>query len=128
MSELNSREKLLAIADWLGWQDENLSEGLKCPEDAIKLYNFWIERSDSLPEFADDLQDDEGRLVSVFRKAAVGYDPLNHLEAQLEDIAIKKFEAQGKFQDWEEARDFIRKLILDDLEHKLMVEYNLVRR
>ncbi len=68
MTELNAREKLLAIADWLGWQNENLSFGLKSPEDAVKLYNYWQERADSLPEMADDEQDDEGRWLFMFRR------------------------------------------------------------
>ena len=34
---MNAREILVAAADWLGWQDEDLSFGLKSAEDGIKL-------------------------------------------------------------------------------------------
>lgn len=38
---MNAREKLAAVADWLGWQDETLSAGLRTAEDALKLYDYW---------------------------------------------------------------------------------------
>lgn len=73
---MNAREKLLAVAEWLGWQDENLSAGLRCAEDGIKLHAYWQERADTLPEMADESHDDDGNEVAPHRVAAIGYDPM----------------------------------------------------
>lgn len=75
MSKLNAREYLEAVENWLGWQDENLSQGLKSPQDAIKLYDYWQSNPD-LPEFCDSDFDDDGNKLSKYRKKALGYDPL----------------------------------------------------
>lgn len=37
---MNAREELAAVADWLGWQEETMSDGLKSMEDAIKLWRY----------------------------------------------------------------------------------------
>lgn len=66
---MNAREILAAAADWLGWQDEDLSFGLKSAEDAIKLYAYSQANSGSLPEMADEWEPKD-------RRAALGYDPL----------------------------------------------------
>ncbi|QPI14712.1 hypothetical protein GECvBMG_gp168 [Salmonella phage GEC_vB_MG] len=128
MTELNAREKLLAIADWLGWQNENLSFGLKSPEDAVKLYNYWQERADSLPEMADDEQDDEGRWLFMFRKAALGYDPMGHDASILEALGEEKYDSENKDMNisFYDIRPSVRKMYITDAEWKLQKEYGLV--
>ncbi|WNT48189.1 hypothetical protein SPLA5a_PHROGS00106 [Salmonella phage SPLA5a] len=128
MTELNAREKLLAIADWLGWQNENLSFGLKSPEDAVKLYNYWQEHADSLSEMADDEQDDEGRWLFMFRKAALGYDPMGHDASILEALGEEKYDAENKDTDigFYDIRQTVRKMYITDAEWKLQKEYGLV--
>lgn len=70
---MNAREQLTAVADWLGWQDESLSFGLRSSMDALRLYDYAQSHPD-LPEMAD-----EWRPRS--RIAALGYDPLQLPEA-----------------------------------------------
>ena len=66
---MNSAEVLAHVADWLGWTDENLSHKLRTPEDGLKLYRYWHERQDKLPEFPDDWHTPD--LI-----AALGYNPI----------------------------------------------------
>ncbi len=76
----NTREKLAAIATWLGWQNEDLSCGLRSVSDAEKLYDYWAAHGEILPEFCDYNSDDLEILeinIRQHRIAAVGYDPLN---------------------------------------------------
>lgn len=68
-------DKMRAIAEWLGWQEENLSYGLRSIADAEKLYDYWQANPD-LPEMADVLFDDDGDEVAPHRIKALGYDPL----------------------------------------------------
>lgn len=70
----NAREQLAAAAEWLGWQDENLSFGLKSAEDGLKLWAYWQAHPD-LPEMADEEIDHRGTVAKERRKA-LGYDPL----------------------------------------------------
>lgn len=129
MSELNAREKLLAIADWLGWQNEDLSFGLKSPEDAVKLYNYWQERADTLPEMADEEQDDEGRWMFMFRKHALGYDPLGQDVEILACLARDKYEENNETPcvDFDGLRKHVRTMYMNDVEWKLQREYGLDR-
>lgn len=128
MSEQNAREKLLAVANWLGWQDENLSEGLKSPEDAIRLYDYWVAHDDDLPEMADEYQDDEGRFMCVFREGILGYDPLSCIEESLEDLAVAKYEADNASPRvaWDGIRPHIQKMYIEDVKLKLRKEYGIV--
>lgn len=71
----NAREILLAVAEWLAWQDENLSFGLRSPEHGIKLWRYWQARPAELPEMADEQC--EGVNVAAHRRKALGYDPLS---------------------------------------------------
>jgi hypothetical protein len=78
---MNTREKAVAIADWLGWQDEDMAAGLRSVADAEKLYDYWQARPDALPEMADeDACDDDGKDLNIaaHRVAALGYDPLQN--------------------------------------------------
>jgi hypothetical protein len=74
MKDKNAREILVIVADWLGWQDEDLSFGLKAPADGVKLWEYAQAHPD-LPEMADEWEQRD-------RRKALGYDPLApaHLE------------------------------------------------
>lgn len=67
---MNARETLVHVADWLGWQDEHLSSGMRNAFDALRLYDYWLAHQETLPEMADEW--DEKRRI-----AALGYDPFN---------------------------------------------------
>lgn len=129
MSELNAREKLLAIADWLGWQNENLSSGLKSPTDALRLYTYWQENADTLPEMADEEKDDQGRWVFMFRKHVLGYDPLEHDVEVLTNLARDKYEKNNEDPscDFDELRKNLRRMYINDAEWELQKEYGLAR-
>lgn len=66
---MNAREILVAAADWLGWQEEDMSFGLKSAEDAIKLYAY-AQAHPELPEMADEWDPKD-------RRKALGYEPMN---------------------------------------------------
>lgn len=67
---LNVRERMVLVADWLGWNDDNLSFGLRSVDDAVKLYEYGLKRNNFLHEMADEWH--RNSLV-----AAVGYNPLS---------------------------------------------------
>lgn len=73
---MNARERLTAAKDWLGWQDENLSAGLRTAFDALRLHDY-AQLHDDLPDMADDWEPEQ-------REVALGYDPLDRpaIEAQ----------------------------------------------
>lgn len=75
---MNAREQLEAAANWLGWQEEDLSVNLKTPEDALKLWQHW-QKNRNLPEFADgqNCDEDEQNACAVACVAAIGYDPVS---------------------------------------------------
>jgi hypothetical protein len=74
-NEPNAREQLEAIASWLGYQHEDLSFGLKSPEDAIKLFRGWAS-DPKLPEFCDECEGEADRKRLLTRtKKILGYDP-----------------------------------------------------
>lgn len=128
MNELNAREKLLVIADWLGWLNEGLSFGLKSPEDAIKLYNYWQKHAETLPAMADQEYDNEGRWVFMFRKHALGYDPLGQDVEILTVLARENYEETRETSscDFDGLRRHLRSMYIADAEWKLKKEYNLV--
>lgn len=64
---MNARERLAAAADWLGWNHEALSFGLRNAFDALRLYDY-AQAHPELPEMADSW--DEVDLI-----AALGYSP-----------------------------------------------------
>jgi hypothetical protein len=70
---MNAREQLAAVADWLGWQDESLSFGLRNSMDALRLHDY-AQAHPNLPEMADEWKPKQ-------RIAALGYDPLATDEA-----------------------------------------------
>ena len=69
----NARQQLAAIAEWLGYQHEELSFGLRSSYDAMRLYDYAQQHGD-FPELADDWSAEQ-------RIAALGYDPLETWEA-----------------------------------------------
>lgn len=75
MADLNAREQLEAAAWWLGMQHEDLSFGLKSPEDGLKLWKGWL-ADPELPEFCDQYEDaKDARTLSCRVKKILGYDP-----------------------------------------------------
>lgn len=124
----NPREKLAAVSNWLGWQNEDLSFGLRSPEDAIKLYDYWDVRGDTLPEMADEYVDDEGRFMSIFRKDALGYDPLGLLNSALQERAEQIFNlsVEDDTMRLQDEREAVQKLVYDEAEVSLRKEYGLV--
>jgi len=75
---MNAREQLEAAAYWLSLHDENLSYGLRAPEDAIKLWRF-AQRSPELAEFCDQTENEgaESDWLESHFIAAIGYNPWN---------------------------------------------------
>ncbi|UYL84929.1 hypothetical protein pEaSNUABM55_00156 [Erwinia phage pEa_SNUABM_55] len=124
----NAREKLKAVENWLGDQEESMSYGLKTPEDALKLYDYWDVRRDNLPEFADIRVDDEGRFMSIFRKDALGYDPLDTLPEDLYDRAVAIYANSVEDDDniLDDQRPSIQNLVYDAAETAYRKEYGLV--
>lgn len=74
---MNARELLDQVEHWLGWQNEDLSAGLKSAFDALRLYEYWTDpKNQHLPEFCDMDYDDEDHDIATERVNALGYDPL----------------------------------------------------
>lgn len=68
MTIMNARERLADAAEWLGWNDEDLSAGLRNAFDGLRLYDYAQTHPD-LPEMADEWEPGD-------RVAILGYDPL----------------------------------------------------
>jgi len=73
---MNTRKKMVHIADWLGWQHESMSFGLRSIADAEKLWQYWQDNADTLPEFADENEGDEVEDITNVRISVLGYDPM----------------------------------------------------
>ena len=69
---MNAREQLVAAADWLGYQHEDMSYGLKSPQDGLKLW-LYAEAHADLAEMADTWEPRD-------RVKALGYDPLDGVQ------------------------------------------------
>jgi hypothetical protein len=74
----NAREILGIVENWLGWQDETLSDGLKSPCDSIKLWDYAQAHPD-LHEMADQWP------RRVLRDA-LGYNPLQVHDDQFKSL------------------------------------------
>lgn len=70
---MNAREVLVCVADWLGWQEEDLAFGLKSAEDGLRLY-MHAQANPDLPEMADEWEAKD-------RIAAVGYEPIGRWQS-----------------------------------------------
>lgn len=66
---MNARETLAHAAEWLGWQEESMSYGLRNAFDALRLYDY-AQAHPELPEMADDWE--ESDFI-----AAIGYNPFS---------------------------------------------------
>jgi hypothetical protein len=75
VEKLNAREELEAVQGWLAMQHEDLSYGLKSPEDGLNLWRAWM-ADKSLPEFCDQYEDatDAKTLIARIKKI-LGYCP-----------------------------------------------------
>lgn len=71
--DMNAREQLEAAAAWLGYQDEDMSCGLKSPEDGLKLWRY-MRAHDEISDMADEWLPDA-------RINALGYCPFENYEA-----------------------------------------------
>lgn len=95
---MNAREQLQAVAEWLGWQNESLSFGLRNSMDALRLYDY-AQAHLQLPEMAEDWAPKS--LV-----AALGYNPFQEKEAQAgRDVTATG--AQDAFNALKAARSLI---------------------
>lgn len=74
----NAREILAIVENWLGWQDEALSDGLKSPRDAIKLWEYAQAHPD-MHEMADQWP------RRVLRDA-LGYNPLQARDNEFKSL------------------------------------------
>ncbi len=80
---MNAREKAATISDWLGWQHEDLSYGLKSVADAEKLYDHMQAHQTGngwLPECADEWYEDDLLL-------ALGYNPIPDIASPCMSVA-----------------------------------------
>lgn len=77
---MNTREKMALVLEWLNYQDEQLSFGLRSMADAEKLYDFWQVHSDNLPEMADEpyYPNSDIDVVRPARMCCLGYDPMEY--------------------------------------------------
>ena len=75
MENMNSREQLVAASQWLGWMEEDFSEALKSPEDALKLWKY-AQAHDDLAELCDEYMEGEsGNWEDHHFIEAIGYVP-----------------------------------------------------
>lgn len=73
--DLNAREQLEAAANWLAFHHEDLSFGLKSPEDGLKLWRAWTS-DPALPEFCDAPESElEAKQTLAIVRKILGYDP-----------------------------------------------------
>lgn len=95
---MNAREQLAAIADWLGWQEESLSFGLRNSMDALRLYDY-AQAHPNLPEMADEW-------TPSILIAELGYNPFEQAEAT-NGREVKETGATGAAKAMKAARDLI---------------------
>ena len=69
-------ERLTAITKWLRSHHKDVASGIRSVTDAGKLYDYWQERRDVLPEFCDGDADGPSVDVRWHRITALGYNPL----------------------------------------------------
>jgi hypothetical protein len=69
---MNARETLAQAAEWLAWQEESMSFGLRNAFDALRLYDY-AQAHPELPEMADDWE--ETHFI-----AAIGYNPFSGMD------------------------------------------------
>lgn len=79
---VNVRQRMVLVADWLGWQDENLSFGLRTLQDAERLYLMANYAGPPYTEMADEWP--EGLI-----KRVIGYDPFAEACRKSELLLLK---------------------------------------
>lgn len=93
---MNARETLAHVADWLGWQEETLSYGLRSAFDGLRLYDYWQAHEDTLGEMADEWEAKD-------RITALGYDPMdgtnNEAKTTGADVAVSAMTKARKLLD-----------------------------
>lgn len=70
---MNAREQLEAAQNWLAWQHEGMSDGLRSANDGLRLWQYAMAHPE-LPEFLDTPD------CAKCRRDALGYDPLSPQE------------------------------------------------
>lgn len=81
MADMNAREQLEAAANWLGYHHEDLSFGLKSPEDGLKLWRYG-KKHPELAEMCDEPEGNEADWTDKHFKRAIGYNPWKRAEQQ----------------------------------------------
>lgn len=66
---MNARERLAVVAEWLGYNSETMSDGLRNAFDALRLYDY-AQAHPEVDEMADSWD-------AQHRIAALGYDPMD---------------------------------------------------
>lgn len=97
---MNAREQLAAAAHWLSYQHEDLSFGLKTPEDGLKLWRYAAEHDAELAEFCDEACGEPGDWKPAHFKAAIGYNPFKRAMAayaaqDVQDAATRRIPQMG---------------------------------
>ena len=86
MSNINVREKMTLVAEWLNWQEEQLSYGLRSFDDAVILYDAMVGECNHLGEMADEWPE-------VERIRLLGYDPMQACEKPEERVRQPRHQA-----------------------------------
>lgn len=94
----NARVQLADVAEWLGWQNETLSFGLRNSFDALRLYDY-AQAHPELPEMAEEWETED-------LEAAIGYDPMSEREA-IAGRSVGPTGAAAAFDAMKRARDLI---------------------
>lgn len=94
----NARVQLADVAEWLGWQDESFSFGLRSSLDALRLYDY-AQAHPELPEMAEEWETED-------LEAAIGYDPMGEREA-IVGRSVGPTGAAAAFDAMKRARDLI---------------------
>lgn len=94
----NARQQLADVAEWLGWQEESFSFGLRNSFDALRLYDY-SQAHPELPEMANEWEAED-------LEAAIGYDPTSEREA-IVGRSVGPTGAAAAFDAMKQARDLI---------------------
>lgn len=89
-------EKLSNIKHWLDFQHYDLTVGLKSIRDAEKLYDYWQDEKNNLPELCDYQaqnewdsevmsEDKDAKSLVWHMRQAIGYNPFYEANKQKQD-------------------------------------------
>jgi hypothetical protein len=96
---MNARETLAEVTDWLRWQDQDLSYGLKNAFDALRLYDH-AQANPDLPKMAEEWDSED--LI-----AAIGYNPFDYVEQARREKSASPTGATAAYAAIEKARKLI---------------------